>query len=212
MYGQRITSVDTHSNTLNTYANTQDTYPTRYKIPVTLVLEPITHFDSNYTNFKTLINTDDYPSINGTVFANTYGNSSVADTTDIQHNSINGELFKRDRLVDVYLESLTTFNCKFNNSKNNMAFKININDWTINNHSNLLKNNEFLIANTGKSSTKPKTEVNKSRTLNYICSMVPDTLVNINGKITMLDDTTIFRNPEDSNSDRVILEFLFVSR
>lgn len=126
-----------------------------------------------------------------------------------------------DKLSDIYLESFTTFNCSSNSSQENMCFLLDIEQFNINSNCafNASKNssgiphnssgtysfNRIIIPNenTGGSNT----HIHKSKKLNYICSINPMRISNINGKVTNLDNTFIF----DSNG-RFILELVIVAR
>lgn len=208
MYG-----VENTFETSTLFNNTRYVEETRTKIPITLILEPQTHFQSpNYTNFRSFIHTDNYPQNFGTIFSNTFGEISISDQGDIKYNKVNTDMFNTDQIFDVYLESLTTFNCKYNNNSSNMAFKIKINGWNIKNHSNLIESNEIIIPNS-TSSGSTTTNYHKDKKLNYISSITPDKIANIHGTISVLDGTTIFRNPDDtSNTDRVILDIILIPR
>jgi hypothetical protein len=208
MYG-----VENIFETSTLFNNTRYVEEIRNKIPITLVLEPQTHFQSpNYTSFRSFISTDNMAETNGAVFSNTFGEISISDMGDIKYNKLNTDMFNTDQIFDVYLESLTTFNCKYNNNSSNMAFRIKINEWNIKNHSNLLDSNEIIIPNSTPSGSTT-TNYHKDKKLNYITSITPDKISNIRGSISVLDGSTIFRNPEDnSNTDRVILDIILIPR
>ena len=193
--------------------NTQYIEEIRNRIPITLVMEPQAHFQGpDYTNFQIFISTDTYAETNATIFSNTFGQTSIADIGDIKYNKVNADMFYQDQICDVYLESLTTFNCKYNNSPNNAAFKLKINDWNIYGPSNLTDSNEIVIPNSTRPSSTT-TNCHKDKKLNYITSITPGKISNISGSIFMLDGTTIFRNPGDnSNTDRVILDLILIPR
>jgi hypothetical protein len=140
------------------------------------------------------------------------------DNTNASHkNSI--ELYEPliiDKLSDIYLESFTTFNASANTSSNTAAFIISIDEFNIKSNSNTnaslsLSNvmsktfNNIVIPN--ESGGLNKTIVHKSKKLNYICSINPSRLTNLNIKITDLEGDNIFNNPS-----RYILELVFVSR
>lgn len=208
MYG-----VEDTSEMLPLLNNTRYVEETRTKIPITLVLEPQTHFQApNYTSFRSFIYTDNFAENNGTIFSNTFGEISISDPGDMKYNKVNTDMFNTDQIFDVYLESLTTFNCQYNNNSSNMAFRLKINEWNIKNHSNLLESNEIIIPNSTPSGSTT-TNCHKSKKLNYITSITPDKISNIQGSISVLDGSTIFRNPEDnSNTDRVILNIILIPR
>ena len=208
MYGVKNTS-----EMMPLLNNTRYVEEIRNKIPITVVLEPQTHFQSpKYTSFRSFISTDNMAEINGTLFSDTFGEISISDIGDIKYNKVNTDMFNTDQIFDAYLESLTTFNCKYNNNSSNMAFRLKINEWNIKNHSNLLESNEIIIPNTTPSGSTT-TNYHKSKKLNYITSITPDKISNIQGSISVLDGSTIFRNPEDnSNTDRVILDIILIPK
>lgn len=214
MYGQQITVPEQIQNSPSLFNNTGPRETLRNKILVSLILEPQTHFDkSNYTDFISRLTMDNFPVDNGTVFTNTFGDLSVADIPDLKHNLELSSILRPDKVFDVYLESFTSFNVVFNNSKNNMAFKLTFNEFNINTSSNVLSDIEVLIPNINKISGTPKTTVHRDKKLYHIATTTPDKLSSLSGKISTLDNATIFRNPSDtSNTDRIIIELILVPR
>lgn len=213
MYGQQITQKEELFEFPNILENTQDMSLIIDKISVTLVLEPQTHFSSpDFTNFRTLINTDNFPVNNATSFGNTFGQIAVSDQTDLQYNKVNSDMFKTDKLYEIYLDSFSTFDCKYNNTKNNMAFKFFISNANIKNTSNILNSNEIIIPN--NTPVGSLSVINhKDKKYNYISTVSADKIAGISGQITMLDGTTIFKNPQDnSNTGRIILSLLLVPK
>lgn len=186
----------------------------RDKILVTLILEPQTHFwKDSYTYFAVKFEIDDFPELNGTTFNNTFGQSSVSDTTDLLHNTGLSSSLRQSKLYDVYIESLTTFNCVYNDTKNTMAFKLYIKDSVNTTKSNLLSGQEVLIPNSSTPSTSPTTSIHRNKKSNYITTTILDKIVTIYGAITTLDNSTIFRNPTDtSNTDRLSIELILMPR
>jgi len=184
------------------------------KIILTLILEPQTHFyKDSYTYFKADFNLDDFPELNGTVFNNTFSQSSVSDTPDLLHDSGNPALLKRSKLFDVYIECFTTFNCVYNDTKDTMGFKLHIKDAKMNTKSNLLSDEEMLIPNVSRPSINPTTVRHKAKKSSYVTIATLDKVTRIVGSISTLDGSTIFRNPTDtSNTDRLILEFNLIPR
>lgn len=143
------------------------------------------------------------------------------DNTNASHmNSINlYEPLIIDKLSDIYLESFTTFNASANTSSNTAAFIISINEFNINSNSNRNASLSVSASNTvsqtfnkivipNESDGSLKTFVHKSKKLNYICSINPTRLTNLNIKITDLGGDKIF----GSGSSRYILELVIVSR
>jgi hypothetical protein len=214
MYGQQITVSEQVQDNPSLFNNTGPKETLRNQILVSLALEPQTHFDkNNYIDFISQLRMDNFPTANGTVFTNTFGDLSVSDIPDIKHNQDLSSLLKPDKIFDVYLESLTSFNVVYNNSKNNMAFKLTINDFKMNTNSNILSDIEVLIPNINTISLTPKTTIYRDKKLYYIATTTPNKLGSLTGKISTLDNATIFRNPSDtSNTDRIIIELILVPR
>lgn len=214
MYGQQIIVPEQIQNNLSLFNNTGLKETLRNKILATLVLEPQTHFDkSNYTDFITHLSLDNFPVNNGTLFSNTFGDLSVADIPDLKYNPGVSSIFRPDRLFDVYLESYASFNTVFNNSKNNMAFKLTFNEFNMNTSSNILSDTEVIIPNINGVSGTAKTTTSCDKKLYYVATTTPNKLSSLSGKISTLDNATIFKNPEDtSNTDRIIIELILVPR
>ena len=128
-----------------------------------------------------------------------------------------------DKLSDVYLESFTTNDCSNNDSPKNMCFLLDIEEFNINSNSafNASKNssgvllntsgtysfNRIVIPNERGKTTSDKTQIHKSKKLNYICSINPTRISSINGKVTNLDNEPII-----ANTGRFILELVIVAR
>lgn len=215
MYGQQITVPEQIQQSPSLFNNTGPRETIRNKILATLVLEHQTHFDkSNYTDFISRLRLDNFPVDNGTVFTNTFRDLSVSDIPDLKHNLELSSSLRPDEVFDVYLESFTSFNVVFNNNKNNMAFKLTFNEFNMNNSSNVLSDIEVLIPNINKVSGVPKSTIYRDKKLYHIATTTPDKLSALTGKISTLDNATIFRIPSDtSNTDRIlIIELILVPR
>ena len=192
------------------FSNTNLAQTIKKKILLTLVLEPQTHFDSsNYTNFRAFMNTDLNPELNATVFGNTFGEQSVSDIPDIEFTSSNSSLVRTDSMYDIFLESLTTYNCVYNNTKHTCCFKFTLYNTNMDVSSNYLHRDEITIPNS--TPYGGYIGIHKDKKLNYITTITPDKLSNITGKISTLDNQTIFKNPTDtSNTDRIVIELLLI--
>lgn len=126
-----------------------------------------------------------------------------------------------DKLSDVYLESFTTNDCTANTASKDMCFLLDIDEFNINSNcafnasksaSGVLHNtsgtysfNRIVIPNENDSGAG--TKIHKSKKLNYICSINPTRISNINGKVTNLDNEHII-----ANTGRFILELVIVAR
>ena len=128
-----------------------------------------------------------------------------------------------DKLSDVYLESFTTFACQTNASNEDMCFLLDIDEFNINSNSafNASKNSSGILNNTSGTYSFNRivipnenvsgvgTNIHKSKKLNYICNINPTSISNINGKISNLDNKTVFTDPA---TGRFILELVIVAR
>lgn len=133
------------------------------------------------------------------------GNLTTAETTF--SNELHDTLII-DTKSDIYLDSLTTFNCKPNTDTDSMGFMINFPDFNqSNNISNNEKiNNKLFIPN--ESNSNSHNIIHKGKKLNYICSINPMILRKINFTITDLNEASIF--PSSISSGRIVLELLFI--
>jgi hypothetical protein len=116
-----------------------------------------------------------------------------------------------DKLSDIYLDNFTTFNANKADSSAETAFILEIQEFNIktnSNNSNMF--NKIFIPN---EIHKDKTNVDsgishKAKKLNYICSINPTKLNNINGIITGADgEASMF-----AAGGRFIAEFVIVAR
>ena len=129
-------------------------------------------------------------------------------STDTTFNESLIEPFKIDRLSDIYLDSLTTYNALDNkqSDSNHMCFILGLPDFNIHsasNNSNI--QNKIIIPN--ESTASDKVNIHKSKKHNFICSVNPCTITNIEGSITNLNNSSAF----DTNG-RFILELLIIAR
>ena len=118
------------------------------------------------------------------------------------------EPFKIDRLSDIYLDSLTTYHAIDNkqSGSNHMCFILGLPDFNIHsasNNSNI--QNKIIIPN--ESTASDTVNIHKSKKHNFICSVNPCTITNIEGSITNLNNSRAF----DSDG-RFILELLIIAR
>ena len=126
-----------------------------------------------------------------------------------------------DKLSDVYLESFTTNKCTANTTSQNMCFLLDIEEFNINSNSafNASKSASGVLYNTSgthsfnrivipnESDASTGTKIHKSKKLNYICSINPTRISNINGKVTNLDNEPII-----ADAGRFILELVIIAR
>lgn len=230
MYGQQITVPEQMKKNPSIFNNTGERFLLQNRIPLTLVMEPLTHFNNlntssspynnSYTEFKILLGQDSITAVDilSQDSFNTFGqNISVGlNAGDIQTSTNNGvynslgTTLKVDRIYDVYIESITTHNTLPNTSKNTMAFMLHINDWNIDNNTNMTNmTNSIIIPN--ETTAAGATNTHKAKKLNYLTHLTPDTITSISGKISFLNDTTIF-DTNELRETRLSIELVFIPR
>ena len=222
MYGQQITVPEQLKNNPSIFNNTRDRFLIQNRIPLTLILEPYAHFNNtnsssttinnSYTEFKVILGQDgilESPTLLG---GNTFGQSVTYTISDIVPKNSSGTSLKVDRIYDVYIESITTFNILPNTTKNRMAFILEINDWNIDNNANMTNiSRSIVIPNEATASLQ--TQTHKAKKLNYLTHLTPDTISTISGRISFLDGENIFDNlPLPSNQHRISLELILIPR
>jgi hypothetical protein len=222
MYGQQITVPEQLKNNPSLFNNTGERFLLQNRIPLTLILEPYAHFNQNntsstttnnsYTEFKVILGQDgilDSPTLLG---ANTFGQSVTYTISDIVPKNSSGTSLKVDRIYDVYIESITTFNVLPNTTKNTMAFILEINDWNIDNNANLTSVTKSIII-PNEVTTVNQTQTHKAKKLNYVTHLTPDTISTISGRISFLNGENIFEaTPLSSNDHRISIELILIPR
>lgn len=253
MYGQQITVQEQMQNNPSVFNNTSERFLLQNRIPLTLIMDPHTHFnklntslpthpDNSYTEFKITLGRDiivqnvipantvyntfgqeitpvlpvgsiKYVQNNGTYKAYVYPDDyDPSNPTPLvaqqQTHNISGTTLKIDRIYDVYIESITTFNAKLNNTdRNKMAFVLQINDWNIDNNTNINNMSRSVII--PNEATGSGTTIHKGKKLNYLTHLTPDSIASISGKISCLDNTSIFN---DSATSRLSIELVLIPR
>lgn len=223
MYGQQITVPEQVKNNPSIYNNTSERFLLQNRLPLTMVLEPTAHFNKeNHTEFKIFLGKDSVYKVDGTPTStsghNTFGQGVTYNSEDIIYNSsVTGTSLKIDRIYDVYIESITTYNTVINTSKHTMSFLLQINDWNIDNKSNVgaiesdgsdmarsvIIPNETTAINT--------TQTHKAKKLNYLTHLTPDTITSISGKLSFLDGKKIFEEDE-LHDTRIFIELVLIPR
>jgi len=120
------------------------------------------------------------------------------------------EPFKIDRLSDVYLDSFTVYTANINSSTggDNMCFILGLNDFNIQSASNNPDiQNKIIIPN--ETIATDKVNIYRPKRNNFICSVNPCTITNIEGTITNSASTPV---TAFSGSGRFILELLIIAR
>ena len=124
-----------------------------------------------------------------------------------------------DKLSEVYLDNLITFNSNTSNDPSNSAFIVNIDQFNIKTtvasnasningpgvpdttHGNDILSNKIIIPNENNSLNNHfATVAHKAKKLNYICDMPPTRITELSGKITNLNGDPIFYGDFPSNN------------
>lgn len=116
------------------------------------------------------------------------------------------EKFRIDKKSDIYLDSITTHNCQSNAHTNRIGFLLSIDEFNNNNsYSNTPGiHNKIFIPN-DSTTVGATTVTHKGKKLNYVGTINPTELRNLNITLTFLDSTTIFNDPS-----RFLIELIFV--
>ena len=117
-----------------------------------------------------------------------------------------------DKLSDLYLDALTTFQCKTADSKEEIGFLLTLDDFSIKTVSNNSSANRALfIPNEQTEASQPALgKFHKGKKMNHICSINPQKIMKVSGKLTLLDgSTTPF---SDNSTGRFILDLSIVPR
>tara|TARA_Y100000817_G_C16854268_1_gene543370 strand:- start:1417 stop:1893 length:477 start_codon:yes stop_codon:yes gene_type:complete len=114
-----------------------------------------------------------------------------------------------DKESDVFLDSLTTFNCNTSDEDSNMGFLLSIDELQIKTSSNNpLANGSLFIPNEQSDSGDPSIgKTHKGKKLNYISTIKPTRLTELSGTFKLLNGTS----PLTSNG-RFIADIIFVSK
>lgn len=227
MYGQQITVPEQLKNNPSIFNNTGDKFLIQNRVPITLILEPLAHFNNtnssstginnSYTEFKVILGQDGIlessTPLNG---GNTFGQPVTYNIGDIVPKNSSGTNLKVDKIYDVYIESITTFNILPNTTKNRMAFVLEINDWNIDNNTNMTNISRSIVIPNEATGTG-QTHTHKAKKLNYLTHLTPDTISTISGRISFLNGENIFDTPPSppplpSNQHRISLELILIPR
>ena len=115
------------------------------------------------------------------------------------------EPFRIHKKSDIYIDSFTTFKSLTNANAERIGFLLSIDQFNNNNsYSNLaLAHNKVFIPN--EATVADKTYIHKGKKLNYIGSINPTELNNLDITITDLSEAIIF-----ADDSRFILELIFI--
>tara|TARA_B110000285_G_C15121679_1_gene617571 strand:+ start:1813 stop:2316 length:504 start_codon:yes stop_codon:yes gene_type:complete len=121
------------------------------------------------------------------------------------------EALNIDKKYNLFLDSITTYNCVQNNSTNTMGFLLSINNFNILSSSNQQISRKLFIPNEQSGTAADTTKTHKGKKMNYICRVEPTRIQNINGSITLLDGSTdIFDNGGADDGGRIIIELILI--
>ena len=146
---------------------------------------------------------------------------SVPMTNSENNFSVNlSENITVDKHSEVYLDSLTTYNCKTShNSEDDMGFVLSIDQFEIKSSSNqetgkadisrsVFIPNEQNSPPPDSGSHLDTSKSHKGKKLNYICSINPININRISGKLTNIAGGSIF----DTTGGRFIAEFVIIGK
>ena len=135
------------------------------------------------------------------------------------------EILSIDKHSDIYLDSLTTFNCKTSRevsasnsiTGDNMGFILSIDQFEMKSVSNtsdigrsiFIPNDQNINTAATNASVQDLaiSKTHKGKKLNYICSINPTNINRISGKLTNINGETIF-----ADDGRFIAEFVITSK
>ena len=93
-----------------------------------------------------------------------------------------------------------------------MAFILEINDWNIDNNSNMSSVSRSIII-PNEATASGQTQTHKSKKLNYLTHLTPETISTISGRISFLNGENIFgATPLSSNNHRISIELILIPR
>lgn len=138
----------------------------------------------------------------------------ILDISITPDNTFTKTLYEKliiDKESEIYLDTITTYNCNSSNGTNsdNMGFIIRINEFDIKSCSNEgIINRSIFIPNEQDETTPLNiSKSHKGKKLNFISSINPCVISNISGKITNMVGDSAF-----TGNGRCILEFIIVSK
>ena len=119
------------------------------------------------------------------------------------------EKFRIDKKSDIYLDSITTHNCKPNTHTDQIGFLLTIDEFNNNNsfsNKQEIHNRIFIPNDSTNTTATPTTVTHKGKKLNYVGTINPTELMKLNLTLTILDSTTIF----NTGNSRFLMELIFV--
>mgnify|MGYP003682555121 CR=1 FL=1 len=142
----------------------------------------------------------------------TFGTSSPTNLENMTFTIDLYEPLKIDVLSDIYLDNFTTYHSLRNNAvpavADNRVFVLGIDQFNIQSVSTIATFNNKIIIPNESTSTASSCQSHKSRKMNYICSINPQTLTKLSGSITNAKGGVIF----DTSPNGFTAEFIIVAR
>tara|TARA_Y100000996_G_scaffold365351_1_gene310059 strand:+ start:664 stop:1167 length:504 start_codon:yes stop_codon:yes gene_type:complete len=128
------------------------------------------------------------------------------------------EILSIDKHSDIYLDSLTTYNCKRSSevsalnsiTGDNMGFILSIDQFEMKSVSNTSGIGRSIFIPNDQNTAEGSLAISKThkgKKLNYICSINPTNINRISGKLTNINGGTIF-----AGTGRFIAEFVITSK
>jgi len=133
--------------------------------------------------------------------------SGIHNVSPLSYKLTLQEKFKIDAKTDIYLDSFTTFNSLANTNEDRIGFLLSIDEFNNNNSFSNTQNihNKIFIPNDANAVGIKVTH--KGKKLNYIGTINPIEITELNITLTTLDATTgIF----DANNSRFLMELIFI--
>jgi hypothetical protein len=131
------------------------------------------------------------------------------------------EYISVDAHSDIFLDSLTTFNCKTSNGDpDSMGFILSIDQFDIMSISNtsqigrsIFIPNDQNVVGSGSPDPLLISKTHKGKKLNYICSINPTNINRISGKITNMASTPAsIIGAGSAGQGRLVLEFVIITK
>lgn len=135
-------------------------------------------------------------------------------TSDHSFTKILQEKLTVDVHSEIFLDSITTYDCKSSfGSSNDIGFILTIDQFDVKSTSNIgiLGRSVFIPNEQNVDSNAESTALSKShkgKKLNYVCSINPTNIDRISGKLTNIAGASAFA----SNNGRFVAEFVIVSK
>ena len=134
--------------------------------------------------------------------------SGILNETPLPYKLTLQEKFKIDKKSDIYLDSFTTFNSLANNDSNKIGFLLSIDEFNNNNSFSNTPNihNKIFIPN--DATTDGLTVTHKGKKLNYIGTINPIEITELNITLTTLNAITTDIFP--TGQSRFLMELIFI--